>query len=83
MISADGKAARHLTVGEYILATRSVPGQDLFADAMAGTPFVPYEWLAEVASAASYRLAGLAGPVLLHGTAIGVTFAPLFRHVRR
>ncbi|MGH2350621.1 MAG: hypothetical protein ACRDJN_03285, partial [Chloroflexota bacterium] len=82
MLSADGDPARHLTVGEHILASGAIPHADVFSHTMAGQPFVPYEWLAEVASALSYRLAGLAGPVLLHGMAIGLSFAVLFRHLR-
>src|SRR5439155_25066580 len=45
MLSADGDPARHLTVGEYILASGSIPRADLFSHTMAGQPFVPYEWL--------------------------------------
>ena len=83
MVSGDGDPSRHLVVGEYILSTRSIPRQDLFSHTLAGQPFVPYEWLAEVASAAGYRLVGLAGPVLLHGSIIGLTFALLMRHLQR
>src|SRR5262249_28568140 len=82
MLSADGDPARHLAVGEHILATRSIPRQDLFSYTMAGRPFVPYEWLAEAASAASYRLAGLAGPVILHAGVIAMTFAVLVWQLR-
>jgi hypothetical protein len=81
-VSADGDASRHLTVGEYIL-THGIPTQDVFSFTMAGQPFVPYEWLAEVSSALSYRAAGLAGPVLLHGAAIAATCALLYSHLRR
>src|SRR4051794_20211473 len=77
MVSADGDPGRHLAVGQHILASGAIPREDIFSHTMAGEPFVPYEWLAEVASAASYRWAGLAGPVLLHGSLIGLSFAIL------
>jgi hypothetical protein len=82
MLSADGDPSRHLVVGERILATGAIPNRDVFSHTMAGQPFVPYEWLSEVASAASARAAGLAGPVLLHGSAIGLSFAMLYALVR-
>ncbi|HEU5317523.1 MAG TPA: hypothetical protein VFX49_15530 [Chloroflexota bacterium] len=81
-VSADGDASRHLTVGEYIL-THGIPTQDVFSFTMAGQHFVPYEWLAEVSSALSYRAAGLAGPVLLHGVVIAAACALLYTHLRR
>lgn len=82
MLSADGDPGRHLVVGEYILASRSILDQDVFSHTMAGQRFVPYEWLAEVASALTYRWAGPAGPAILHGTAIGLALAVLFWHLR-
>src|SRR5581483_1219450 len=74
MVSADGDPARHVTVGGHILDSRSIPHTDVFSYTMAGQPFVPYEWLAEVWSALSYRLAGPAGLALLHAAVIALTF---------
>jgi hypothetical protein len=82
MISADGDPGRHLAVGEHILRSGAIPRRDVFSHTMGGTPFVPYEWLAEVSSALSYRLAGWAGPVLLHGGVIGLSFGLLFGQIR-
>ena len=81
-LSEDGDAARHLTVGELILSTARIPDRDVFSHTMLGLPFVPYEWLAEVASAAAYRGAGLGGTLLLHGAAVGLAFAVLFGQLR-
>lgn len=81
MLSADGDPARHMAVGEYMLASGRIVSADVFSHTMAGHPFVPYEWLEEVASAAAYRAAGPAGPILLHGVALGLTFAILFGHM--
>src|SRR5437764_859569 len=54
MISADGDPARHITVGEQMLSTHRILNTDVFSYTKGGEPFVPYEWLAEVISAASY-----------------------------
>jgi hypothetical protein len=82
-VSADGDAARHLTVGENMLSTGRLLREDVFSFTMFGQPFVAYEWLAEVASAASYRVLGLAGPVLLHGAIIALTFSFVLARLRR
>jgi hypothetical protein len=83
LVSMDGDASRHIAVGEQMLASGRILHEDLFSHTRGGDAFVPYEWLAEVSSAASYRLAGLAGPVLLHGSVIGASFALLYWHLRR
>ena len=82
-LSADGDAARHLTVGDYLLSISRLLREDVFSFTMFGQPFVPYEWLAEIASAASYRFFGLAGPVLLHGATIALTFSLVFARLKR
>jgi hypothetical protein len=82
-VSADGDAGRHLTVGEYLLSAGRLLREDVFSFTMFGQPFVPYEWLAEVASAATYRVLGLAGPLLLHGAVIALTFSLVFAWLRR
>lgn len=79
MVSGNGDTARHLAVGEYMLSSGSLLREDVFSYTLAGAPFVPKEWLAEILIAASYRLAGLAGIVVLHGTVIGLSFAILLR----
>ena len=82
MLSLDGDPARHLTVGSYILASGRILDSDPFSHTMAGQPYAPHEWLAEVAAAVTYNWAGPAGPVLLSGAVIGLTFALLFTHLR-
>jgi hypothetical protein len=82
MVSVDGDTARHLVVGEYILANGLFPREDLFSHTMAGKPFVAMEWLSEVVSALSYRWAGPAGPVLLHGALIGLAVVVLLGHLQ-
>jgi hypothetical protein len=61
LLNSDGDLGRHLRVGEYILRSLSIPHTDLFSHTMLGQPFIPYEWLSEVAFAAVFRVAGLPG----------------------
>src|SRR4051812_2725108 len=65
LISTDGDFARHLRVGQWILDTRAIPKTDELSFTMAGRPFIPYEWLSEVATAAGYRAGGLSGAVAI------------------
>jgi hypothetical protein len=81
MVSSDGDPARHIAVGQHILATGRILDEDVFSYTRTGAPFVPYEWLAEILAAISYQLAGLAGTTLLHGTAFGAAFFILFRQI--
>jgi len=84
LLNGDGDIARHLTVGEHILQTASIPTRDLFSHSMAGQPFTPHEWLAEVVFAASYRWLGLDGVVLLSAVilAAAVTLVYMQAHQR-
>lgn len=61
MLNSDGDLGRHITVGNVILDTRSVPTQDVFSHTRSGDPLVLHEWLSEVLFASVYRAAGLNG----------------------
>ena len=55
----------HLKTGEYILATHTIPQNDLFSFTMPGAPWTTYEWLFQVLAA---WLAGIGGLPLLTAT---------------
>mgnify|MGYP000185609570 CR=1 FL=1 len=61
MLNSDGDLGRHITVGNYILDTRSIPARDVFSDTRYDAPLVLHEWLSEVVFALAYRAAGLNG----------------------
>src|SRR5688572_11906804 len=82
LLSTDGDPARQLTIGEYIISTGTLPRSNLFSHTLADEPFVPYEWLAEVVNALTYRAFGLAGMALVHGALVGLTFSVLFVALR-
>lgn len=61
MINSDGDLGRHITVGNTILDTRTVPTQDIFSHTRYGERVVLHEWLSEIFFASAYRAAGLNG----------------------
>jgi len=73
-LSLDGDPGRHIRVGETILRT-GLFYHDPFSFTRAGAPFIPYEWLSEVMSALSVRLAGLPGLIVVTGAVLAITYA--------
>ena len=82
MMNIDGDLGRHITIGRYILNTRSIPTIDLFSHTMAGQPLTPHEWLSQVIFALSHAWMGLDGVVLVAGVVIAASFGLLFGMVR-
>jgi hypothetical protein len=81
-LSLDGDPGRHIRVGETILRS-GLFYTDPFSFSRPGAPFVPYEWLSEVLFAASVRLAGLGGIIVLTGTVLALTYAVVTRTLLR
>ena len=65
LFNNDGDLGRHITIGNYILDTGSIPTRDIFSHTMTGQRLVPHEWLAQVLFALAHRLMGLSGDVFL------------------
>jgi hypothetical protein len=72
-----------ITVGQWILDHRALPETDVFSFTRHGEPWISTQWLAQVAYAKAFSLAGWAGPVVLAATAIAATFALLARFLNR
>ena len=66
-----------ITVGQWILDHRAVPETDVFSFTKQGQPWISTQWLAQVAYAKAFSLAGWSGPVVLAATAIAATLALL------
>ena len=75
MLNVDGDLPRHLTLGGYILDSRSIPRHDLFSHTLLGAPLTIHEWLTDVLFALIYRAMGLDGIVLLSAVVIALTSA--------
>ncbi|MGJ5178408.1 hypothetical protein ACQR16_20005 [Bradyrhizobium oligotrophicum] len=72
-----------ITVGQWIIDHRAVPTVDVYSFTMRGAPWISTQWLAQVAYAAAYGLAGWSGPVVLAAAAIALGFALFARALRR
>jgi hypothetical protein len=72
-----------IAVGQWILDHRAVPQTDIYSFTMVGQPWISTQWLAQVLLAASYSVAGWAGPVVLGAASIAVTFALQVRFLSR
>ncbi|MCL7938619.1 MAG: hypothetical protein M8844_10685 [marine benthic group bacterium] len=75
----DGDVGRHVRLGRHILETGTIPRVDHFSHTMSGEPFVPYEWLSEVAFAVADHLGGLPGVAVLTGILFAAATLVVFR----
>ena len=79
----DGDTGWHIRTGEWILAHHAVPTHDLFSFSRPGAPWFAWEWLSDVLLACLNKVGGLPAVTLAAVLMLGVTFALLFRLVRR
>ena len=71
----DSDTYWQIAVGQWILDHGALPRVDIYSFTKAGEPWMSSSWLAQVLYAASYNLAGWAGPVVLAAGGIAATFA--------
>lgn len=83
MMNIDGDLGRHLTIGRYILDTRTIPLHDMFSHTMYGQALTPHEWLSQVFFAFANQVMGLDGVVLLCALIIAAAFGFTFRRTVR
>jgi len=79
----DGDTGWHLRTGEWILANGRVPDRDIFSFTKAGEPWLAWEWLWDVSFGWLHLKWGMAAVVLASSLILALTFALLFRLVRR
>ena len=72
-----------VAVGQWIIDHHAVPHTDVYSFTMRGQPWMSTQWLAQVAYAQAYAIAGWSGPVVLATSAIAATFALLTRFLNR
>jgi hypothetical protein len=63
-----------ITIGQWIVDHGMVPTTDVYSFTMRGQPWISTQWLAQVAYAAVYAVAGWTGPVVLASACIAATF---------
>jgi hypothetical protein len=83
MMLGDGDTGWHVRTGEWILAHGRVPDQDIFSFTKAGQPWFAWEWLWDVVFGWLHQHWGLGAVVLGSIFVLSVTFALLYRLVRR
>ena len=69
----DGDTYWHVAAGQLMIDTLRVPASDPFSWTFRGQPWTAHEWLAEVLTAAAYRLGSWPAVATLHGAAVGLT----------
>ena len=72
-----------ITIGQWIVDHGAVPTTDVYSFTMRGQPWISTQWLAQVAYAAAFSLAGWTGPVVLASVCIAATFALFTRFLAR
>jgi hypothetical protein len=79
----DPDTYSHVAVGQWMIAHAAVPHRDVFSFSMRGMPWVPDEWLSEVALAWIHAHLGWDGLVLATGVAFAAALALLARALQR
>ena len=74
LMNVDGDLGRHITLGDYIISSCSIPTRDVFSHTKLGDSLTPHEWLADVIFALAHRAAGLDGIVWITALIIGTVF---------
>ncbi|MEP6894254.1 MAG: hypothetical protein ABI986_01475 [Chloroflexota bacterium] len=81
LFTNDGDLGRHITIGNYILNSGTIPIHDIFSNTLNGARLVPHEWIAEVLFALAQRLMGLSGDVLLAALLGAVTILIVYQEL--
>ncbi|CAM5448783.1 Glycosyltransferase RgtA/B/C/D-like domain-containing protein OS=Afipia felis OX=1035 GN=NCTC12722_03049 PE=4 SV=1 [Afipia felis] len=76
----DADTYWQIEVGQWMLDHRAWPHTDIYSFTKFGEPWISTSWLAQVIFAASYNVAGWAGPVWISAFAIAAAYA-LFVHL--
>jgi len=79
----DGDTGWHVKTGEWILANRRIPSQDIFSYTKAGQPWFAWEWLWDLSFGWLHQHFGMAAVILASMLVLCCTSALLFRLVRR
>ncbi|HEY6817030.1 MAG TPA: hypothetical protein VI168_15950, partial [Croceibacterium sp.] len=79
----DGDTYWHIAAGRLMIDTLGVPATDPFSFTFRGHPWTAHEWLAEVLSAAAYRLGSWPAVATLHAAAVGLTLLLVGQRVGR
>jgi hypothetical protein len=76
----DSDTGLHIRIGDYILAHRQVPTQDMFSFSLPGQTWYAFEWLTETLFSFLHTRFGLKGVVLVSGIVLAGTLTTMFRY---
>ena len=79
----DGDTGWHIRTGEWMLANRAVPRTDMFSFTHSGEPWFAWEWLWDVCAAMLHQRFGLGAVVLASMAVLSLTFALLYKLLKR
>ena len=74
----DGDPGRHITIGKYMIESRSIVTSDLFSYTMQSEHITPHEWIAQLIYGGAYMILGLNGVVLVAAIVLSTTFMLLY-----
>lgn len=80
MMNVDGDLGRHITLGDYVVSSGTIPTRDPFSFTKLGDPLTPHEWLADVLFAVAHKVAGLDGVVWLTALVIALSYWLVYKH---
>ncbi len=83
LLLSDGDTGWHIRTGDWILAHRMVPTQDIFSFTKPHEAWFAWEWGWDVIFATIHRFWGLDGVVFVTAILLGLVAALLFRLIRR
>jgi hypothetical protein len=70
----------HMAVGQRILETHTWPWSDVYSSTVAGTPWIAYEWLGEMAMGAAASVGGLQSATVLLVALCGILVLLLYHY---
>jgi hypothetical protein len=79
----DADTGLHIRIGDFILANRQVPTQDMFSFSLPGQTWYAFEWLTEILFSFLHTRFGLKGVVLVSGIVLAGTLAAMFQYALR
>jgi hypothetical protein len=79
----DADTGLHIRIGDYILANRQVPTQDMFSFSLPGQTWYAFEWLTEILFSFLHTRFGLKGVVLVSGIVLAGTLVAMFQFAIR
>lgn len=80
MMNVDGDLGRHITLGNHIISSRTIPTKDIFSFTKYGDPLTPHEWFSDVLFALFDQIGGLDGIVWFTAIILAGAYWMTYKH---